>query len=72
MLVAASALARVTWTKSGRSASVANCVEAAAYQGGVVVRNSKDPKAGALLFTAEEFSAFVGGAFDGDFDHLTE
>jgi len=63
-------LTRVSWTKSGRSASVANCVEAAQLGGGVVVHNSNDPDAGGLLFTSAEFAAFLGGVRDGDFDHL--
>ena len=63
-------LTRVSWTKSGRSASVANCVEAAQFGGGVVIRNSNFPDAGGLLFTIAEFVAFLGGARDGDFDHL--
>ena len=59
-----------TWEKSGRSGAAGHCVEAAPYAGGVVIRNSNDPAAGGLLFTAAEFVAFIGGARDGDFDHL--
>jgi Domain of unknown function (DUF397) len=72
MLVAPRAMAGLAWAKSGRSGTVANCVEAALFQGGVDVRNSRDPDAGALLVTTAAFPAFVGGAQDGDLDHLTE
>jgi hypothetical protein len=34
----------------------------------VEVRNSKRPDAGSLIFTDEEFDAWVGGAKDGDFN----
>lgn len=67
--VSAADLAGVTgWRKSGRSGAAGHCVEAAPHAGGVVVRNSNSPQAGGLLFTREEWSAFVGGAKDGDFD----
>ncbi len=69
-LVPASALTEVTWTKSARSASVANCVQAGPFDGGIVVRNSNDPEAGGLSFTPAEWTAFIEGTKDGDFDHL--
>lgn len=69
-MLSASDLTGVSWTKSSFSASVANCVEAAEFDGGVAVRNSRSPEDGALLFTRSEFAAFVAGARDGDFDHL--
>jgi hypothetical protein len=69
--VLAADLTEVAWTKSGRSASVAGCVEVGVYGGGIVLRNSNDPGAGGLLFTDAEFEAFVGGAKDGDFDGIT-
>ncbi|BEL12938.1 hypothetical protein Q0Z83_111290 [Actinoplanes sichuanensis] len=57
------------WFKSGRSAPDANCVEVRYLAGGgVEVRNSKRPEGGSLIFTDEEFDAWVGGAKDGDFD----
>lgn len=67
-MIAASDLTGVIWTKSGRSASVANCVEVAAVNDGVVIRNSKRPEEGAMLFTRAEFEAFLGGVRDGNFD----
>jgi hypothetical protein len=57
------------WFKSGRSAPDANCVEVRYLpEGGVEVRNSKRPERGSLIFTDDEFDAWVGGAKDGDFD----
>lgn len=59
----------LTWFKSSRSATVANCVEAAFLpDGGVAVRDSKNPAGGQLLFTPAEWDAFVGGVRAGEFD----
>jgi hypothetical protein len=61
----------VTWQKSGRSGPNGNCVECAALpDGGVAVRNSKDPEGPALVYTAAEIEAFILGVRDGDFDNL--
>ena len=58
----AAELAEVTWRKSRRSGPQGgNCVE-------VAVRNSRHRDGPALVFTAAEWAAFVGGARDGDFD----
>jgi hypothetical protein len=57
--------------KSSRSAGNAQCVEAAALAGGgIAVRDSKDPDGPVLVFTAEEWSAFVAGVKGGEFDAL--
>jgi hypothetical protein len=63
-------LAEVTWRKSRRSGPQGgNCVEAARLADGqVAVRNSRYCDGPALVFTAAEWAAFVGGARDGDFD----
>jgi hypothetical protein len=61
----------VTWQKSGRSNPSGNCVEAAAQpDGGVAVRNSRDPEGPALIYTPAEIEAFILGVRDGDFDNL--
>lgn len=52
--------------KSRRCESHA-CLEAAVVGDGILVRNSVDPE-GTLMFTREEWVAFVGGVRDGDFD----
>jgi Domain of unknown function (DUF397) len=57
------------WRKSNRSGSHSeNCVEVAFVDGTIAVRDSKRPEGPVLLFTQDEWDAFVGGAKDGEFD----
>ncbi len=58
------------WIKSRRSNGTGGnkCVEVAFLDDEVLVRNSRHPEGAVLSFTDEEFTAFVGGAKDGDFD----
>jgi Domain of unknown function (DUF397) len=61
----------LVWQKSRRSNPSGNCVEMAQLPTGeIAVRNSRYPKGPVLVYTREEIEAFVGGAKDGDFDHL--
>lgn len=61
-------LSRAQWRKSTRSGSSGNCVEVADNLPGVVaVRDSKDPAGPALIFTPDEWTAFIGGVKDGEF-----
>jgi len=63
-------LSRAQWSKSTRSGADAdNCVEVAFVDEAIAVRDSKNPAGPALIFTAAEWDAFVGGAKDGEFDH---
>ncbi|HEX2314036.1 MAG TPA: DUF397 domain-containing protein [Thermomonospora sp.] len=61
----------LVWQKSRRSNPSGNCVEMAQLPTGeIAVRNSRYPHGPVLVYTREEIEAFVGGAKDGDFDHL--
>ena len=57
----------VTWRKSSWS-NANGCVEVAFVDGQVGVRDSKDRQGPMLIFTANEWEAFIGGARDGEFD----
>jgi hypothetical protein len=57
------------WVKSSLSFSSGNCVEVASLpDGGVGLRNSRDPEGPVLRFTPDEWHAFLGGAQMGEFD----
>jgi hypothetical protein len=63
------ALTGAQWVKSRRSGPTGgNCVEVAFLADGrVAVRNSRHPAGPALVFSAAEWDAFMGGAKDGEF-----
>jgi hypothetical protein len=64
-------LPELRWQKSRRSNPSGNCVELAGMpDGGIAVRNSRDPHGPALIYTYDEMVAFIDGAKDGDFDNL--
>jgi hypothetical protein len=58
------------WKKSSRSnGGGGNCVETTTLpDGGHAVRDSKDRDGAILFFTPGEWTAFVGGVKDGEFD----
>lgn len=55
------------WKRPSRCGSNA-CVEVRAVGDGVQVRDSKDPGGPALTFTADEWTALLDGAKNGEFD----
>lgn len=61
-------LTRATWRKSARSGNNGNCVEVAITENAVGVRDTKNREGGILVFTPDEWRAFVGGVRDGEFD----
>jgi hypothetical protein len=63
-------LMRAAWRKSSFSGgSSQECVEVATLvNGGVAVRDSKDPSGPVLLFTQPEWIAFVRGVRAGEFE----
>lgn len=63
-------LSAAEWRKSSYSGNQGgNCVEVAELSdGGMAVRDSKDPSGPTLAFTLAEWQAFIGGVKDGEFD----
>lgn len=60
----------VVWQKAMRSMGDGACVEVAQVADMVAVRDSKDPHGAMLMYTREEWSAFLDGAQNGEFDHF--
>ena len=59
------------WIKASRSANQGQCVEMRQHSDAVEIRDTKDAGQGPTLrFTTEEFSAWLDGAKNGQFDHL--
>ena len=63
-------LSTARWRKSSYS-GVNGCVEVAVGRDRVAVRDSKDRGGPILLFTSDEWEAFLAGARDGEFDPPT-
>ena len=62
-------LSNAQWVRTTRGASDRdNSVEVAFVGPAIAVRDSQNPGGPALIFTAAEWDAFVGGAKDGEFD----
>jgi hypothetical protein len=62
-------LTSAQWRKSSRSGDN-GCVEVAFIEGQVAVRDSKDKSGPILMFTAHEWTAFISGTIDGEFNLL--
>lgn len=63
-------LTRAEWVKSTRSSgNCDNCVEVAFVDGAIAVRDSKDPHGPALIYTHDEWDAFLHGVKGGEFDN---
>jgi Domain of unknown function (DUF397) len=61
----------MAWIKSSLSFSNGNCVEIEGQpDGGVNMRNSRDPDGPVLRFTASEWAAFTSGVRNGEFDRM--
>ena len=61
---------QLKWRKSSFSSSQGDCVEIAAIDDGVDVRNSKRPDDGTVAFTRGELAAWIAGCKAGEFDDL--
>lgn len=70
MDVTGTVLSGMAWRKSSYSGdNGGNCVEVAELSGGArAVRDSKDQAGPALVFTPDQWQAFVSSARRGDFD----
>ena len=58
------------WRKSSYSVNGTDCVELCGVDGGVLLRDSKNPQLGHLSFTTSELAAFIAACKDGEFDDL--
>ena len=71
ILLSESERTSLVWRKAQRSTGNGACVEIASAAGPVVaLRDSKDPDGPILVYTQAEFSAFLEGAGNGEFDRL--
>jgi Domain of unknown function (DUF397) len=62
-------LSGLAFRKSSASANNGNCVEVAMLpDGGRALRNSKDPNGAVVFYTNAEWTAFLTGSKNGEFD----
>lgn len=55
------------WRKSSRCGT-STCVEVAQHGDAILIRDSKNPDAGTLAVTRDEWDAFVAGVIAGEFE----
>jgi Domain of unknown function (DUF397) len=60
------------WRKAQMSTNNGACVEVAAVPGKITLRDSKDPGGPILVYTPDEWTAFLDGAKKGEFDDLVQ
>ena len=60
----------VVWRRSSRC-DTQTCVEVAHTNGGVLLRDAKDPTGPVLAFSHEAWISFTAGVAQGDFDPET-
>jgi hypothetical protein len=61
----------LSWRRSSFSNGQSMCIEVAGLpDGGVAVRNSRDPDGPVLAYTQAEWAAFMNGCKSGEFDGL--
>ena len=65
-------VADLAWIKAKASNHNGACVEIAAATGKIAIRDSKDPAGPILVYTPDEFAAFLDGARNGEFDGLLQ
>jgi hypothetical protein len=69
--ISAAELLSATWKKSQRSNSQGACVEIARLGSGTVaMRNSRDPRGTALIYSTDTVRALVSALRTGEFDYL--
>jgi hypothetical protein len=61
-------IAESAWHKSSLSGHAGNCVEVAKVDGYIAVRDSKNKAQQPLIFTKDEWRAFLGGVELREFD----
>ncbi|MEV8352559.1 DUF397 domain-containing protein [Streptomyces niveus] len=60
----------INWQKSSFSGEGPQCVEIAAHNGDILMRESDDPNA-VTTTSRDKFAAFIAGVKAGEFDHFT-
>jgi len=61
-------LSKGTFFKSSFSGDAGQCVEVRITNQDIAVRDSKDPAATVLVFSNDEWNAFIQGVKSGEFD----